>query len=392
MTTPYLVAPNGFHSYYAYTQNSSAVPYIVQPGSPPIISPSKGIAYLDNYFFFAGTLNTTGADPYNVIYGTAYSGDPYGPWDTTSYILAQIFPNEIEWLDKHHNFLAVFLEQSIEFFYDAGQGLGSPLARQPIYSKNIGIVVGSPGNPTRVVAKDKDTIYFIGKNANNYMDIYKLEMFFCKPVGTHYIREVLNYYGTSDVNQIAGIELINLDSHTMVMVSFTGVNEALVYFPEEDAWFTITTTDLNAGGTLRSNIHLAYQAGMNSQRPYIACGSPGSSILNFYTTDIEATVNNSCSYYTQIVDMDNAMRKHIAKVYAVGDYGQNAVTLNYSNDQTYTTFQACSTITPAADGYWEPLQWPNVTNFRRGSFRLDITGVGPAKHRALDIVYNQGRT
>jgi len=113
-------------------------------------------------------------------------------------------------------------------------------------------------------------------------------------------------------------------------------------------------------------------------------------VLKICTADLEDTVSRTASYYTEVIDMDVNYWKHIAKVYSIGDYGQNSLTLWYSNDPTYTNFVQCTTKNPSAEGYQNTIEWSNVTRFRRGSFRIDMTGIGPAHHRAFDIVYNMG--
>lgn len=379
MAAPYLVAPNGFHNY-------SNV-YQIQPTSPPNIKPELGLVYLDNYLTAVGTLNASVNGPYNVLYTSAYNGDLKAWTDNTNYTLAEIFPNGIEWIDKHHNNLVVFTSNSLEFFYDAGNGLGSPFARQTIYAKEIGLLSFSP---SRIVAKDKDSIYFIGKNQNNFLDVYVITNFMCKAVGSHYVREVLNYHATSFTGKIAGIETVNFDSHTMIMITFTTSNLALAYFPEEDVWWTINTTDLNTNGSIRSNFTLATVPQSGSQRPYAVEGTQSSSVINFITTDLEGVVSNTGSYYTEVLDMDTSYWKHIAKVIAVGDYGNRNLTLWYSNDPTYQTFKTTTTKSPLGDGYQNAVWWDNVTRFRRGSLRIDMTGVGPCHHRGFDIMYNMG--
>jgi len=380
-TLPTLLAPHQFKS------NAAAGAYYVVPGNPPVINIQKGMIFLDNYFFFAGSLNTAGNPPNNVIYNTSYSGDPYGVWDTTSYILSQINPQEIQWMEKHHNYLIIFTEAGIEYFYDAGQGLGSPLARQTIFAKNIGILPFQIQNTT---AKNGDDIYFIGKNQANYLDVYVLSMYQVRSVGTHYIREVLNYYASGTANSIIGIETIMIDSHTMIMITFGGTNEAVVYFPESQVWWTMTTTDIQPTGTIRTNMAIAAQIGAVSQRPYFVSASQSSGTINFYTSDLESTISNTAHYYTEVFDLGNNYWKHISKVHAIGDYGNNTVTLNYNDDPTYDNFNTCTTINPGTDGYQNSIAWNNVTRFRRGAFRLDFTGIGPSHHRAIDIIYNLG--
>jgi hypothetical protein len=205
------------------------------------------------------------------------------------------------------------------------------------------------------------------------------------------VREVLNYYSNTS-GAISGIETLNIDTHTMILVTFTGSTQALAFFPEEEVWWTVTVGDINNGDQFRSNIVLATQLGANTQRPYYFTGSSNSSVLKLCTADLEDTISRTGSYYTEVVDMDTNYWKHIAKVHAIGDYGTCSLTLWYSNEPTYNNFVQCTTKYPQTEGYQNAVFWDNVTRFRRGTFRIDMTGVGPAHHRGFDIVYNMGVT
>jgi hypothetical protein len=247
----------------------------------------------------------------------------------------------------------------------------------------------------KIIAQDKDDIYFLGKNENNFLDVYLIRNFMVKPVGSHYIRTILNYYSGGTSNSITGIQTIALDNHTMILITFNFTNQAVAYFPESEEWWSMTTTDFVGRGAVTNTI-LGTQSqpsgSISTQRPYyLTYNFQNDAMVTVNTSDVETTLPITATYYSEVIDMDTSYWKHISKVMAVGDYGNRTLTLWYSRDPTYTTFTQCGPAKfPLGDGYQNAVWWDNVTRFRRGAFRIDMTGIGNCHHKAFDVVYNMG--
>ncbi len=353
---------------------------------------AAGLVYLDSYLFAVGSINS--GSTYNVIYNSSASLG-YGTWNTTEYMPVDIFAGNIKWIDKHRNHLVAFCDNSIEFFYDAATTPGSPLARQPIFARNIGILAPAAFSTTTAgaippVAKIGDDIYFVGKSSNSLLDVYQLSNFQLKVVGTHYIRSVLNYFVAGTYEQLYSIETVIINNHSMILIMFTGGNSGIVYFPESDVWWNISLADylVLSNQTHSQNIAVTNSSNSGATRPYYLTTNGSNLVVN--TTDLEQTISVTSTYYTEVIDFGSPYWKHLGRVMAVGDYGPNSLTLWYGNDPTYTTFVQCTTKSPSANGFQNMTWWDNVTYFHRGTLRIDISGVGPAIHRGFDVEYDIG--
>jgi len=361
------------------------------------IDSARGLVYLDSYMFAVGSLSAllSGNANYNVIYNSSASGG-YTVWNTTEYTDATIYPGEIYWLDKHHNHLVAFGSNSVEFFYDAGNGLGSPLSRQVLYAKNMGVWCPPKVNfehRAPFVARDTDDLYFIGKNDNSLYSVYKISNYQLTEVATQYVQDVLNYWASGSYTNIASVESIVLNSNTHIMITFVGSSTALCYYTQGDVWWTMTTTDLytNSLTTLRTNILHVNNPTTGTHRPYfITARNTNDGYACVQSSDLESTISNSATYTSEVIDFGVNYWKHVARVDAVGDYGANTLTLSYYNNPAYVNAVTCTTKSPSADGYQNAVYWSNVIRARRFALALTMTGIGNAEHRAFDVQYNIG--
>ena len=156
---------------------------------------------------------------------------------------------------------------------------------------------------------------------------------------------------------------------------------------------SVNPTDLNNLGAsgFRTNIIVGANPNnfTNSIRPYVISSYYGNSLVTIGSTDVANTQTTwpTASYYTEIIDMDSVYWKQFAKVWAVGDYGNRTLLLNYCSNESYYPFYPTKSQTQTRGA---PVQWNNIMRCHRGSLRLDMSGGGPCHHRALEIEYNMG--
>jgi len=131
------------------------------PKDTPAVSLAYGGAVLNGYLFVLGTNGTV----YNSDNGSVTS------WTGTSFITAERDYDGGQYLGKHHDHIAVLGTKTIEFFYDAGNATGSPLARRQDIMYNVGCADGA------AVWQDGDTIYFIGVDNTGAYAAYVLDNF-----------------------------------------------------------------------------------------------------------------------------------------------------------------------------------------------------------------------
>lgn len=128
---------------YVYTSNASGTK-IVDPDFPTPHIPFP--VFLDGYLFLAKT-NT----------GDIYNSDLNDPaaWTAGNYISSEVFPDDLQALVKVNNYLLAIGTEGSEYFYDAGNASGSPLARQE------GSVLPFGTTFPNTIASTKDSLIFL---------------------------------------------------------------------------------------------------------------------------------------------------------------------------------------------------------------------------------------
>ena len=374
-----------------YLTNSGAVYHWNEAGSDiqqntpsQALQPSGGLEFINGYLF------AVGADNY------IYNSDPGNKlliWNTTNFLSAEIYPDPVNFIAKHKNYLVTFGTQSIEFFYDAAIEVGSPLARQETYASRVGSI--SLGIPGKNFCKIDDDIYFIGKTVNSYASLYRIRDFKVEDVGSQYLVGVLNQ-AVSLTSQlgIQGVETILVNNNPMVMINITGQTANPVYYPETDSWILLSTSDLKPFTSRIGSMWVSDRWGQFAagKRPfYITMAEGNPSSVEIMSPDQENTISNSATYYSEVVDLGINYWKHIARVDAIGDYGNTSLTLSYSPNGNYTGYVQCSPVqTPASIGFFNNISWYNLGRYRRFTFKITMAGAGPALHDAFDITYNVG--
>lgn len=126
----------------------------------------RGVVQLDGFTFvcdiFGNIHNSTQND------STA--------WAAADFIAAQREPDFGVFIGKHHNHVVYIGTQSIEFFYNAGNASGSPLARRQDVSYRVGCMAPN------TVFEDGDVIYFEGVDEQGHVNLYMIDNFQLVPI------------------------------------------------------------------------------------------------------------------------------------------------------------------------------------------------------------------
>lgn len=114
------------------------------------------------------------------VNGDIYNSDLDLPdsWNTSDFISTEVYPDDIVALAKYKNYLVAFGENTIEFFYDAANTSGTPLARQEGILHNIGCVGQG------MVTDNEDKIFWISQTSSQNYSIWTLEKFEAKKVSS----------------------------------------------------------------------------------------------------------------------------------------------------------------------------------------------------------------
>jgi len=123
---------------------------------------AHGVAVLDKTMYVLATNGQIWGSELND--GTDWS-------DGLNFITAEKEEDTKNYIDIHHDHIVVFGERTIEFFYDAGNEVGSPLSARNDISFNIGCA--DPNS----VWRNGDEIYFLGIDTNGEVAAYLLKNF-----------------------------------------------------------------------------------------------------------------------------------------------------------------------------------------------------------------------
>jgi hypothetical protein len=147
------------------------------PNTSANLTNSVGAVPLDGYWFICTGGPQFSLPPriYNSDLGSATS------WVATNFIEINTEPGIAYGLAKHHNHIVVLGERSIEFFYDAGNPSGSPLARRNDVMYRVGVsAAGTTSNTQNTFVCYEDDIYFIGRSTEGSdlsLSLYRLRNF-----------------------------------------------------------------------------------------------------------------------------------------------------------------------------------------------------------------------
>lgn len=133
--------------------------------------------FLDGYLFLA---KTPTADIYN-----SNLNDP-ALWTAGDFISSELYPDDVAALVKVNNYILAIGKQGCEFFYDAANPTGTPLARYEGGSLPFGCLVPS------TVASNKNTVMFLANN-NDGSPVFKMiEDFKVKEIQAPFLTQYIN--------------------------------------------------------------------------------------------------------------------------------------------------------------------------------------------------------
>lgn len=146
------------------------------PSNIPNILITGGGAVLDGYLFVMDTK------------GTIYNSDLNDPtsWDGLNFIASQREEDAGVFLTKHHDHLVAIGTKSIEFFYDAGNAVGSPISPR----QDISYVTGAID--TKSVFNTGDIVYFVGSEKVGTVGVFQISQFTLKKVSNDAIDAYLS--------------------------------------------------------------------------------------------------------------------------------------------------------------------------------------------------------
>jgi len=225
--TPKLILGNGKKAYtYSVGTGLSADLHSIDSDYPA--ETVKGFAYLN------GPLYVT--QPQAVVWGSAVNSvDQPGDWDPLNFIRAQIEPDDAVFTSKQLVYVVVLKQWSTEYFFDAGNAVGSPLG--PVQGMKVHYGCASADS----VQKIDDVLIFLSVNQTASFQVSMLNQGSFKVVSTPPIDRLLKGIDTSIIYSWQ----IKLNGHSFYVITFKNSNLTLAYDIVQELWFQWTDPNGN---------------------------------------------------------------------------------------------------------------------------------------------------
>lgn len=317
----------------------------------PDVPIAPGAIFLDQYIF----VTTTAGRVYSSNVGDA------AIWDPLDYITAEGEPDNVVGCGKHLNYIITYGEYSTEFFYDAANPVGSPLANAQAYRLELGCASGNS------IVQFEQSVAWIGVSKANGRAVFMLEGTNPIKVSSTYIDRYLNTSTLSKVRAYA----FKYNGHMFYVLSLFDLNVTLVYDVTEKVWyrwsmFSEGTATIGVDGVLGEQLFRpAYYASANGT--FFVLDSDNSML--YALKQSQYTDDGAPIYYravTDIQDSGTTKRKFYQRVEIIGDKVPATMMIRHSEDD-YNS-------------------WSNYRQVNLNAPRSQIYGTGQARRRAWEFL------
>lgn len=319
------------------------------------------LVYLDGYLFL---VKVDSADLYNSDLNNPLSYDPAG------FISSELIPDRATYLAKLNNYLLLFGNDSIEYFWDvANAAPDSPLQRNDTPLKQVGLVGGLSNWTNKVI--------FVGDANHTQPDVFILEDFKIESLGTDFIRRAL---ATSSSTLKAGI--ISMDGRDFYVLN--NGTYTFVLDLETKLWSTWNW----GGNSFAFSRGMTIRAGSNVKTIFTRTGN-----ANCFQLDSSLYQDNGtviiCTWQSNNQDFETYDQKVCHRFVVVADRGSgsNLISLSWSDDD----FQTFSTPISIELNQERPSLY-RLGRFRRRAFKLTHSADMPLRIKELVVDLNMGQT
>ena len=282
-----------------------------------------GVVFLNNYVYIgiSSSVPTTGNRIYN-----SNVGDPTS-WDALSYISFEQTTDTLVGIVKHLNYLIAFGANSTQFYYDAANAVGSPLAVSQSYTNEVGCANGDS-----IVATD-NTVLWIGVTKTHGRSVYIMDGVSPVKISTDSIDKHLEADNMSKVTAFC----YKFNGHTCYILTLHNINQTLVYDISAKMWYTWTQYALasndqpNPGTYQESYFRPSFYAEVTGI-PFCL----DDDIAKLYYLDTNTYQDDGqaiyCRTVTDIADNGTTKRKFYGRLEIIGDKVAGLMQIRHTGD------------------------------------------------------------
>lgn len=352
----YLVLVDGTDGYYISTTNVVTEITDVDFPTPHQVTP----VFMDGYLFL---MKDTG-EIFNCDVGDITS------WNATNFIEAESFPDAGIAIARQNNLLVAFSERSTEFFYDAANSSGSPLAPATQYIKQYGLAsVGS-------IAQEESMLVFVAKSGTGNSFVVANEGTKDTMISTAAIDRIINAEGTYITDSWG--YLVRQLGHMMYVLNLPAQSRTLVYDFSMQMWHEWNWQDSSdVQGVIPFISNMEADNGLFYLHQ--ADGYIYEMRFDLYQDGNGKPINTLIQ--TSRYDGESAKIKFCAKTEVIGDHQTSSNNLTvYWSDDDYKTWTTGRTVDLSSRAFLY-----RCGSFRRRAFLLTHTANSRLRLEALEL-------
>lgn len=312
-------------------------------------------------------------------------------WTAGDFISAEMYADNIVALAKNNNYLYALGTDSVEFFYDAANPTGTPLARQPSAVQQMGCAC-----PTSVVQTEKQVV-FVGTTSNGGYTVWIIDNFQPKEIGIPMVKANL-FRQALLTNSLDAVRAYVIRSNNQKLYVLRTDFNTFVYSFDTEMWHEWTS-----GQTPETNFVGVHAAGGFAGSPYIQTIS---NELKQMIDDVEQTNPSDpepatpapseafwCTIQTQRLNFDTINKKTMSRlsIYADNEYVGDTpleVLVQWSDDD-YKTWSTARSL--FLDFYGDLPAIHQLGLFRQRAFRFRcLHNASPFRVQGIEVDINKG--
>lgn len=328
---------------------------------------------LDGYLFVA--------DKFGHIRNSALN-DPL-TWAAADSIDAEAYADKIEAIARVGTYIVSLGAQHTEWFYDAANPTGTPLAVVAGATQRIGYI--------HSLASDLNSLFFVGVGSNGSPSVFKLSDLKIQDIGNATIRRWLNNVTTS--SDVFG-SLITLNGHKCYVITDNrNATAPQTYYCDLETmeWHKLLLGSSTNGAEFRAYCQIfSFDPSPTNRSITLFSTADRPSVVRAFKPLLyrDSLVNFTASFVTRPIDFGNKRIKFMGRLVFDTDQTSSASSMSVSwSDDDYQTFSTPRTV--ALQNVYEPLY--ACGSFRKRAFQVTYTDNFPMRWNTLEADYVQGQ-
>lgn len=320
--------------------------------------------FLDGYLFLASN-----SQIFNSV-----NNDPLS-WVASDFIYAEAYPDTINALGRVGDYVVAFGEYSTQWFYDAANPTGTPLAPVTGATKLIGFSSG--------LCAVKDEIYFIGHGKGTSLGLYVVSGLSVKQVDAGTISRYV-----ARTNATARGVLLVMNGHTMYTISVD--TSTYMFDLESKIWSNLLFGTSQEEQSIAGAVVFVNNTSPRRYSTFFALNDTiNGRVYSFRNTLYQDNgVDFPVQFTTRSINFGTSRIKFGGRLLIVSDQtpSQSFMTVSWSDDD-YQTFSTPRSI----DLSKQYRQMYQLGSFRQRAFRVYYSDNFPMRWEGIELDYNQGQ-